>query len=74
MQEIQSGTAPNPVAQLVDLSAILQGVEIWLLTHPAPEVQLGEYVESIVKVFVALGELYEVSATMSPRPTMAPST
>ena len=59
VQDIQSGTAPNPVAQLIDLSAIVQGVEIWLLTHPAPEAQHAEYVGSIVNVFVALGELYE---------------
>lgn len=59
VQDIQSGSASNPVAELVDLSAIVQGVEIWLLTHPAPNARHGDYLESIVNVFVALGELFE---------------
>jgi len=34
---IRSGTAPDPVTELVDLGAIVQSVLIRLLTHPAPD-------------------------------------
>ena len=59
VRTIRSSPAGSPTVALEDLSAIMLESEVWLLTHPAPDTLHWKHLESIVQVFVTLGDLFE---------------
>ena len=59
VRDIRSGALDFPLKHLHDLSAMTQDSELWLLTNPSPGPRHGEYLDSILQIFVALGELFE---------------
>ena len=58
VRDIRSGAVKTPLKYLHDLSAMTQDSELWLLTNPSPDPLHGNYLESILQIFVALGELF----------------
>ena len=58
VRELRSEAVASPLECLHDFSAITQESEVWLLTHPYPDPLHGEHLESILKLFMFLGELF----------------
>jgi hypothetical protein len=71
IRSVQSSTTGLTTAYLHDLSSMIQESEIWLLTNPAPNPLHGEYVESVLHVFGALGKVFSESRPTGPGDNIA---
>ena len=57
VDSLLSGTPEANLAGTVELGALTRDAELWLLTHPCPDVWNGEHMAAIVHAYMAIGTL-----------------